>query len=110
VLALWEAAVQSRDGMCSCLLWAPNTQGARPWSDSAAGKERLEHCKAAAQAAGAEGLLVHGEKLEGRLPEDRARTGLGCDAETVIHISVEKRGEEYWATWGKKIAAPASAA
>ena len=51
---------------------------------------------------GAEGLLVHGEPLEGRLPEDRARTVLGIDAETVIQFQVERRGDEYWACWGRK--------
>ena len=103
-MAIWQAAVQTSDGSCSCLLWAPNKDGARPWSDSAAGVERLEHCKLAMQRRGAEGLLVHGEPLEGRLPEDRARTVLGIDAETVIHFQVELRDGEYWACWGKKTA------
>jgi len=47
VFALWARAIESRDGGCCCLLWAPNAAGARPWSDSAAGRERLEHCKEA---------------------------------------------------------------
>jgi hypothetical protein len=47
---------------------------------------------------------VQGEALEGRLPEDRARTVLGIDAETVVHFQVELRGAEYWASWGKKTA------
>jgi hypothetical protein len=102
VIAIWQAAVQTVDGACVCRLWAPNIDGARPWSDSAAGRERLEHCKLALQRDGAEGLLVHGEPLEGRLPEDRARTVLGIDAETVIRFQVELRGDEYWARWGKK--------
>src|SRR5437763_6085466 len=38
-------------------LWAPNVEGARPWSQSDAGRERLDHCKAAMQAGGAEGIL-----------------------------------------------------
>ncbi len=104
VIALWQAAVQTIDGACACLLWAPNTDGTRPWSDSAAGRERLQHCKLAMERGGAEGLLVHGEPLEGRLPEDRARTVLGIDAETVVHFQVELRGPEYWARWGKKAA------
>jgi hypothetical protein len=102
VIALWQAAVQSVDGGCICLLWSPNKEGLRPWSDSAAGRERLEHCKLAVGRGAAEGLLVHGEPLEGRLPEDRARTVLGIDAETVIQFRVELRGGEYWACWGKK--------
>jgi hypothetical protein len=104
VIAIWQAAVQTSDGACACLLWAPNTDGARPWSESAAGRERLEHCKLAMERKGAEGLLVLGEPLEGRLPEDRARTVLGIDAETVIHFQVELRGGQYWACWGKKAA------
>lgn len=102
VMALWQAAVQSIDGGCVCLLWRPNTDGARPWSESAAGRERLEHCKIALARGAAEGLLVHGEPLAGRLPEDRARTVLGIDAETVVQFRVELRGAEYWAAWGKK--------
>jgi hypothetical protein len=104
VIALWQAAVQTSDGACACLLWAPNVDGARPWSDSVGGRERLEHCKVAVERGSAEGLLVHGEPLEGRLPEDRARTVLGIDAETVIQFQVELRGAEYWASWGKKSA------
>jgi hypothetical protein len=102
VMALWQAAVQAVDGGCACLLWAPNADGARPWSDSAAGRERLEHCKLAMERGAAEGLLVYGEPLEGRLPEDRARTVLGIDAEILVHFRVERRGAEYWARWGKK--------
>ena len=102
VMALWQPAVKSRDGGCRCLLWAPNADGARPWSDSPAGRERLEHCKLAMERQGAEGLLVYGQPLEGRLPEDRASTVLGIDAETVIRFQVEMRGTEYWACWGKK--------
>lgn len=102
VIAMWQAAVQSHGGGCACLLWAPNVDGARPWSDTAGGRERLQHCKLALERQGAEGLLVQGEALEGRLPEDRARTVLGIDAEMVVHFQVELRGAEYWATWGKQ--------
>lgn len=102
VIAIWQAAVKLRDGVCDCLLWAPNAGGLRPWSDTSAGRERLEHCRLALERKGAEGLLVYGEALEDRLPEERARTVLGIDPETVIHFQVELRGTEYWATWGKK--------
>ena len=104
VMTIWDSAVESSGGGCSCLLWGPNVDGARPWSDSPAGKERLEHCKLALEA-GAEGLLVHGEGLDGRLPEDKARTIHGVDPETVLSFKVEKRGDEYWAIWGKKATA-----
>jgi hypothetical protein len=102
VMALWRAAVQARDGGCACLLWSPNVAGTRPWSDTPAGRERLEHCKLAIEREDAEGMLVYGQPLEGRLPEDRASTVLGIDAETVIRFQVELRGAEYWASWGKK--------
>lgn len=105
VMALWQGAVRLRDGACTCLLWAPNVDGARPWADTAAGRERLEHCKLAIERQGAEGLLVHGEPLEGRLPEEKARTILGIDTDTVVRFKVEMRGAEYWASWGKKSAA-----
>jgi len=109
VMALWQAAVQTADGACSCLLWAPNVEGSRPWSDTVGGRERLEHCKTAMERGSAEGLLVHGDALEGRLPEDRARSVLGIDADTVIQFRVELRGAEYWASWGKKAAKSAKA-
>jgi hypothetical protein len=102
VMALWQAAVRSQDGGCACLLWAPNVDGKRSWSDSPAGRERLEHCKLAMTRHGVEGLLVYGQQLDGTLPEDRARTISGIDAETVVNFKVEMRGAEYWATWGTK--------
>jgi hypothetical protein len=101
VMTLWAKAVQSGDGACSCLLWAPNLGGSRPWSDKAAGRERLEHCRLALKQGWAEGLLVYGEQLDGHLPEDKARTVQGVDPETVVRFKVEARGDEYWAVWGR---------
>lgn len=101
VFALWAPAVESEKGGCCCLLWAPNLEGHRPWSDSTAGQERLEHCRVARESGSAEGLLVHGQAMEGRLPEDRARTVHGIDTAIVIRFMVEQRGDEYWAVWGK---------
>jgi len=107
VMALWRAAVQTMDGGCACLLWSPNTRGVRPWSDSEAGRERREHCKLAMQRGAAKGLLVHGEPLQGRLPEDRARSVFGIDTRMVVELRVELRGGEYWGIWGrKKVAVP----
>jgi len=102
VLALWADAIESADGGCSYLLWAPNVEGSRPWSDAPAGKERLEHCRRALAAGRAEGLLVYGRRSDGYLPEDRADSVHGVDAETVVVFQVEARGDEFWATWGKK--------
>ena len=102
VMTIWAKSVESGDGTCSYLLWAPNVDGSRPWSDKAAGRERLEHCRLALKQGGAEGLLVYGERLEGHLPEDKARTVQGVDPEKVLRFKVEARGEEYWAVWGRK--------
>ena len=102
VLALWADGVLSADGGCRYLLWAPNTEGARPWSDTPAGRERLAHCRAALDAGQAEGLLVYGQSLEGYLPEDKAHAVHGVDAEVVLTFKVEQVGAEYWAVWGRK--------
>ena len=109
VMALWADAIESTDGTCRYLLWAANAAGGRPWSDSPAGRERLEHCKRAIELGRAEGLLVYGRTLEGRLPEERAAAIHGVDAETVVSFEVEARGDEFWAVWGGKPAASAAA-
>ena len=109
VITIWAKGVQSAEGGCSYLLWAPNVDGARPWSDKAAGRERLEHCRLALKQGSAEGLLVYGEGLEGHLPEDKARTVQGVDPESVLRLKVEARGEEYWAVWGHKAERAAAA-
>ena len=101
VMTLWADAIRSTGGSCSYLLWRPNVDGACPWSDKAAGRERLEHCKRAMELGQAEGLLVYGQALADHLPEDKAYTVHGVDPETVIHFSVELRGAEYWAVWGQ---------
>jgi hypothetical protein len=102
VFALWADHVRSARGECSYLLWAPNVERARPWSDTPAGEERLEHCRCALQQGGrAEGLLVYGEAVEGHIPEERAHQIRGADAEIVLSFQVQLRGAEYWAVWGK---------
>src|SRR6266851_4448142 len=95
--------VRSSDGVVVMSLWAPNVDGARPWSDTPSGQERLKHCQLALEGAGAEGLLVFGERLDDHLPEEKARSVHGVDPETVLRFKVEKQGDEYWAVWGKKI-------
>ena len=102
VFSLWARRIVSGAEGCSCLLWQPNLKGAQPWSDTAPGKLRLEHCRLALAQGAAEGLLVHGEALEGYLPEHKARTVHGVDPEVVVHLTVQQRGDEYWAVWGGK--------
>ncbi|MGH8766333.1 MAG: hypothetical protein ACRET8_11510 [Burkholderiales bacterium] len=105
VFALWADDVRrDRDG-ARCLLWAPNVDGARPWSDKPGGVERLEHCRIAVRHGAASGLMVYGTRLDGVLPDDRAATVEGADAGVVIELRVEKHGEEYWARWGTRAAA-----
>src|SRR3990170_2243357 len=103
VMSLWADAVQSRDGGCGYLLWAPNVDGSRPWSDTPSGRERLKHCQLGLERDRIEGLLVYGESLDGHLPEDKARSVHGVDPETVLRFKVEKHGEEFWAVWGKRL-------
>ena len=87
VLAIAADDVQKLDSTNSYLLWAPNIGDSRPWSDTPGGTERLEHCRNALERGAAEGLLTY----NGKGPER-------VDAETVLQLRVEKRGEEYWAT------------
>ena len=105
VFALWADDVTHDDGGARCLLWAPNKEGQRAWSDSAAGQERLEHCRRAIEKGAATGLFVYGERIEGVLPDDRAARVDGADAEVAIGLQVEKRGTEYWACWGRRASA-----
>ena len=102
VMTLWAEDVRKEDGACSYLLWAPNVNGSRPWSDKPGGRERLEHCQRAMARGGAEGLLVYGERLDGSLPEDKARNVDGVDPNLVLSLRIEMRAQEYWATWGRK--------
>ncbi len=101
VMALWTDHIVSSRGECSYLLWRPNIDGGRPWSDTPAGKERLMHCRQAMEAGRAEGLLVYGQSLHDCLPQERAHTVYGVDPDTVLAFKVVLRGEDYWAVWGK---------
>jgi len=100
VMTLWAGDVHREGAACSYLLWAPNVDGSRPWSDTPGGQERLEQCRLALKRGAAEGLLVYGERLEGSMPEDKALSVEGADAENVLALHVEQRAKEYWATWG----------
>lgn len=98
VLSLRADEVQKTEGSDSYLLWAPNIDNSRPWSDTTGGKERLEHCRIALERGVAEGLLIHGKRVAGAPPKDNGASKDRVDAENVLRLSVEKRGEEYWAT------------
>jgi hypothetical protein len=100
VMSLWAPAIVPTDSGCSQLLWAPGDAGERRWSDTAAGQERLKHCKLALERGGGEGILVYGEHFDGETAEHNARSVYGADPERVIHFKVEQRGAEYWAVWG----------
>jgi hypothetical protein len=102
VMSLWAPAIARAKGGCRHLLWGPNVDGLRPWSDTLAGKERLAHCKLALERGAAEGLLVYGENFDGEAAEHNARSVHGVDPEHVVMFKVERRGEEYWAVWGAK--------
>jgi hypothetical protein len=98
VLAIRADEVQKNDGTDSYLLWAPNIDNSHPWSDTAGGKERLEHCRIALERGVAEGLLIYGKRVAGAPPKDNGTSTDPVDAEHVLKLSIEKRGEEYWAT------------
>jgi hypothetical protein len=102
VMSLWAPAIGRLKGACNQLLWGPNVDGSRPWSDTLAGQERLAHCKLALERGRGEGLLVYGENFDGDPTESNARSVHGADPEYVVDFKVEQRGGEYWAVWGEK--------
>ncbi len=98
VLAIPYEEVQKSDGTNSHLLWAPNTDGAHSWSDSPGGQERLEHCRAALARGEAEGMLVYAKSADSA-PGEAPAAASGVDADNMLKLKVEQRGEEFWATW-----------
>jgi hypothetical protein len=87
VMTVASDEVEKREGAMRYLLWAPNVDDSRPWSDSPGGKERLEHCRLALERGAAQGLMIYGARVN------------QVDAENVLSLRVEKHGDEYWATW-----------
>ena len=85
VLTVRAEEVQEAGARKACLLWGP-TLGE---PDSPGAQERLEHCRIALERGAAEGLLVY----SGATKADRV------DAQTVLKLEIEKRNDEYWATW-----------
>jgi hypothetical protein len=99
VLTVRAADVQKAASGSSCLLWGPNVNDSRPWSDTLGGKERLEHCRIALERGAAEGLLAYAKRAVGAPPEAKALGADRLDPKTVLNLHIEKRGEEYWGTW-----------
>jgi hypothetical protein len=102
VLTVRAVDVQRAEGGSSCLLWGPNVDDSRPWSDSPGGKERLEHCRIALERGAAEGLLAYAKRAVGAAPEAKSAGADRLDPKTVLNLRVEKRGEEYWGTWAQE--------
>lgn len=103
VMTVSAKDVQKANGANTCLLWAPNVDDTRPWSDTPGGKERLDHCRIALERGAAEGLLAYVKRAVGAAPEVKAAAGADrVDPKTVLSLKVEKRGEEYWATWAQE--------
>src|SRR5207253_6117392 len=63
-----------------------HTRWPRDWSSDV--------CSSDLAGAGAEGLLVFGERLDGHLPEERARSVHGVDPETVLRSEERRVGKE----------------
>jgi hypothetical protein len=98
VFVIRADGVHKTDGPDSYLLWAPNIGNSHPWSDTAGGKERLQHCRIALERGVAEGLLIYGKRAADAPPKDNGTLADLVDAGQVLSLSIEKRGEEYWAT------------
>ena len=101
VLALRVEDVQRNGVASACLLWGPNVENSRPWSDTPAGQERLEHCRIALERGTAEGLLAYGgPAMNGTAsPIPVGGKAERVDAQTVLKLEVESRDGEYWARW-----------
>jgi hypothetical protein len=86
VIAIEEAHVQASADGFFCRLWAPISDTREAPVDWPSMKERLEHCRLAARHGGADGLLIYRRAL--------------VEADVVLTLHVERRGSEYWASWG----------
>jgi hypothetical protein len=106
VLTVWADNIQTEGDTCRYLLWAPNTDGTRPWYDTPGGRERRTHCKAALQRDDTEALLIYGEQGRPDQPINEASKVVGADAGRVIRFKVKQEGDEYWAEWPSASAQP----
>jgi len=100
LLTLRSEETQKAGALSTSLLWAPNVAASHPWSDTPAGQERLEHCRIAIERGAAQGLMTYSKLTPGAAAEAAPpRGGDRVDAENVLELRVEMRGEEYWASW-----------
>lgn len=84
VLLLIRADEVERAGDVSrCLLWASKL------GDSPGSSERREQCRIALERGATQALLIYGK------PGSTERV----DAENVLNLELEQRGDEYWASW-----------
>ena len=87
VIAIRLAHVRSSVDGFSCLLWSPLDERSRDSNDEPHMEERLAHCRLAARAGTAAGLLVDGMA-------EHVQLG------SMVTMNVEKRQNRYWAKWG----------
>jgi hypothetical protein len=87
VIAIRRADVRSTGDGFSCLLWSPLGERRPDGTDEPRMDERLEHCRLAARAGMADGLMVDGIAEEVQLG-------------SMVTMRVEKRQNRYWAHWG----------
>ena len=87
VIAIRRADVRATgDGFC-CLLWSPLEERRHDGSGEPRMEERLAHCRLAARAGTADGLMVDGSAEEVQLG-------------SLLTMRVDKRQNRYWARWG----------
>ena len=86
VIAMDQVDVQASADGFRCRLWAPGARFAACADDWPSMKERLEHCRLAARQGGADGLLI--------------TPGATIEPGVILTLCVERRGLEYWASWG----------
>ena len=86
VIAIDEIDVRVSAEGFRCRLWAPGAEAGTCATDWPSMKERLEHCRLAARHGGADGLLI--------------KAGSLIEPGVVLTLYVERRGVEYWASWG----------
>jgi hypothetical protein len=95
VLTMRVEEVQEAGARKACLLWGPGVGD----PDSPGAQERLEHCRIALERGAAEGLLVYGGATTATPTKRSGVRADRVDAQTVLKLEIEKRDDEYWATW-----------